>query len=195
LDDPSQPAAGPWVVGESVPWSVAWTGEQAFVLRPDLDFPGHLELVQTSALGEGRPIFAFNHMTRNRRGQIEYLCHVCGAPTLTTDRWLFPVHSGGWVPLGDGRRRYGGNVPPVHKGCAERAARLCPHLSRQMAVPVRFPADDEGRMVWRTDVTPDMAEIARMLPPGAPVVLSCYRLHGAKFSKLVERLRRRAGVE
>lgn len=187
-----QPAENTWVVGETVPWSAAWTSEIAFDLRPDTDFPGYVELVQKSAPGEGRPLFAANHVTRNRRGLIEHLCHVCGEPTASWDRWLFPLQTGGFVDLGDGEQRYGGNVPPVHKGCAERAARLCPHLGRQFAVPVRFPKEDEGRMIQRTDVIPGMEEIAGRLPRGVPVVLSCYRLHGKRFSRMVAKLRAEA---
>jgi hypothetical protein len=185
----------PWIVGETVPWSVAWSGEQGFELRPDADFPGHVELVQIQAPGEGRPLFAVNHVTRNRRGLIGHLCHVCGEPTKSWDRWLFPLQTGGLVPLGDGQTRYGGNLPPTHKACAERAARQCPHLSRQYAVPVRFPKDDEGRMIQRTDVVPGMEAVAARLPPGVPVVMSCYRLHGPRFSRLVARLRTEAGLD
>lgn len=195
MTDPAEPeSATPWIVGESVPWSVAWSGEVGFGLRPDLDFPGHRELVQADNPGSGRPLFAANHITRNRRGLIGHLCHVCGAPTKSWDRWLFPLQTGGFVTLADGQTRYGGNVPPVHKACAERAARLCPHLSRRFAQPVRFPKDGEGRVVHRTDVTPDVEQIARTLPPGLPVVLSCYRLHGRRFSKLVASLRDEAGL-
>ena len=105
------------------------------------------------------------------------------------------LQTGGWVPLGDGQQRYAGNVPPVHKACAERAARLCPHLSRQYAVPVRFPKEDEGRMVARTDTPPGMEEVAAQLPRGVPVVMSCYRLHGPRFSRLVRKLRTEAGID
>ena len=178
-----------WIVGETVPWSVAWSGEVDFQLRPDPDFPGYIELIQAERPGVGRPLFAANHVTRNRRGLIEHLCHVCGRRTKPWDRWLFPLQTGGFVMLADGQQRYGGNVPPVHKACAERAAALCPHLSRAGAAPVRFPKDDEGRVVQRTDIVPGMEHLARQLPPGAPVVLSCYRLHGSRFSKLVESLR------
>ncbi len=189
--------AGPdtvWTVGESVPWSVAWSGEMGFSLRPSTDFPGMTELVQAQNPGAGRPLFAVNHVTRNRAGPFRHLCHVCGEPTKSWDRWLFPVQTGGMVTLADGSQRYGGNVPPVHKACAERAQRQCPHLSRQFAEPVRFPKEDEGRMIQRTDIVPGMEEVARKLPPGVEVVLSCYRLHGPRFTKVVAKLREEAGV-
>ena len=117
---------------------------------PDRDFPGYVELVQKQAPGEGRPMFAANHVTRNRRGLFGHLCHVCGSPTKSWDRWLFPLHSGGWVPMGDGEERYGGNVPPVHKACADRAAQLCLRTSAG-ATPFRCAsAEEEGRMIQRT---------------------------------------------
>jgi ferredoxin len=187
-------AESPWVVGESVPWSVAWSGEMGFSLGPSTDFPGMTELVQEEKPGAGRPMFAVNHVTRNRLGLFRHLCHVCGQPTKSWDRWLFPLQTGGMVALADGQQRYGGNVPPVHKACAERAQRQCPHLSRQFAQPVRFPKEDEGRMIQRTDIVPGMEAIAEKLPKGVPIVLSCYRLHGARFSKLVAKLRDEAGV-
>ena len=157
----SPPGGGEWIVGESVPWSVAWSGEMGFTLQPSIDFPGLTELVQEDHPGTGRPLFAVNHVSRNRAGLVHHLCHVCGGPTKSWDRWLFPVQTGGFVTLADGQTRYGGNVPPVHKVCAERAQRQCPHLSHAFAQPVRFPKDDEGRMVQRTDIVPGMEAIAK----------------------------------
>lgn len=186
--EPDASAASPWRVGESVPWSVAWTGEQSFRLAPSRDFPGFTDLIQTEAPGQGTPIFAVNHITRNRRGLFQHLCHVCGTPTRPRDRYLFPVVTGGFVPLGDGQVGYGGNVPPVHRACAERAQRLCPHLRRLYAEPVPFPRD-EGRMVWRTDVQPGLESLARRLPAGLKVVFACYRLFGPDFTRQVQRLR------
>jgi hypothetical protein len=160
-----------------------------------MDFPGFLEVVQEERPGVGAPVFAANHATRNKRGMFQHLCHVCGEPTKSWDRWLFPLQTGGLVTMADGELRYGCNVPPVHKACAERAQRLCPHLSRRYAQPARFPKDDEGRMIYRTDVQPGMEALAQTLPPGVEVVLSCYRLHGPRFTKAVRRMMRDAGLE
>ena len=165
-----------WRVGETVPWTVAWSGEHAFRLQQSADFPGMVELVQAERPGAGRPVFAAVHVTRHRRGMVEHLCHVCGGATTPEDRWLFPVESGGFVTQLDGTVAYGGNVPPVHLACAERAARLCPHLRRAYARPARFPAD-VGRLIPRTDAAPGMEAIARTLPTGLAGVLACYRLH------------------
>ncbi len=166
------------------PWSVSWSGEQAFRLQPSLDFPGMVELDQKQAPGVGEPIFAMVHVTRQRRGMVDLLCHVCGKPTSRNDRYIFPVASGGLVTLHDGSQQYGCNVPPVHRACSTRALRDCPHLSRLSECPLRCSAD-EGRLISRTDVTPGLEALASSLPAGLEVVFSCYRLYGPEFTKRV----------
>ncbi|MFI4964729.1 MAG: hypothetical protein ACHP9T_05105 [Caulobacterales bacterium] len=178
-----------WRVGESVPWSVAWSGEQEFRLQPSATFPGMIEVTQAERPGVGVPIFGAVHVDRQRRSLAQHLCHVCGRPTSPRDRWIFPVASGGMVTLADGTERYGGNVAPVHGACARRAQRQCPHLKAAFARPVACPAD-EGRLIWRTDVAPGMEKLARSFPPGLEVVMACYRLYGEAFSRKVARLRR-----
>ncbi len=184
---PIKPPTPSWIIGENVPWSSAWTVEIEFHVVPSRDFPGMLDLIQKEAQGEGEPLFAAMHLMRQRRAMMQHLCHVCGKRTPPDDRWLFPLQSGGMVPMGDGTQLYGGNVPPVHLKCALNAKVLCPHLRKSQGRPVRFPKD-EGRLLPRTDVTPDMEQVARSLPPGLPVIYSCYRLHGRTFTKVVERL-------
>jgi hypothetical protein len=169
---------------------VAWTGEQAFRLQPSRDFPGKLELDQKQARGAGEPIFAAIHVTRQRRGMADLLCHVCGTPTAPGDRYIFPTASGGLVTLHDGGQQYGCNVPPMHRACADRARAVCPHLSRIDEPPLRCEADD-GRLIERTDVTPGMEAIAAKLPKNVEVVLSCYRLYGPKFTRTVLKARAR----
>jgi hypothetical protein len=186
-------AGAPWIVGKTVPWSVTWTGETSFDVRPSEDFPGFQEIVQLERQGEGAPVFASMHVTRHRRGMFQHLCHVCGQPTPEGDRYLFPLESGGMVDLGDGTCRYGGSVPPVHGDCAGRARNQCPHLRGFAGVLAPFP-QDEGRMIWRTDVVPGMEDLARILPGGQPVILSCYRLHDRPFTDLVQALQAEHGV-
>lgn len=171
------------------PWSVAWSGEQAFRLQPSRDFPGLVELDQKQAPGVGEPIFAAVHVTRQRRGIVDLLCHVCGKPTRPHDRYLFAVASGGLVTLHDGSQQYGCNVPPVHLACAQVAGANCPHLKRLHEQPLRCSAD-EGRVVHRTDVTPGMEALAATLPKGLEVVFSCYRLYGPEFTREVVEARR-----
>jgi hypothetical protein len=168
---------------------VAWTAEQAFRVQPSDDFPGLLELDQRQAPGEGEPNFAAVHVTRQRRGMIDLLCHICGRPTTPGDRWVFPVASGGFVTMTDGSVGWGCNVPPVHGACAEIARSECPHLSHLAEAPLRCDADDEGRLIHRTDVTPGLEAIAAQMPPGREVVFSCYRLYGAAFSARVQQAR------
>ena len=167
------------------PWSVAWSGEQAFRLQPSADFPGMIELDQKQAIGVGEPLFAAIHVTRQRRGMVDLLCHVCGKPTSPGDRHIFPVASGGMVTLHDGTQQYGCNVPPIHKACAGRAATDCPHLSRVAETPLRCSPADEGRLIHRTDVTPGLEALAATLPPNVEVVFSCYRLYGPDFTRAV----------
>jgi hypothetical protein len=166
------------------PWSVAWSGEQAFRLQPSRDFPGMLQLDQKQAPGVGEPLFAAVHVTRQRRGMVDLLCHVCGKPTTRHDRYLFPVASGGLVALHDGSQQYGCNVPPIHRACATRALAACPHLSKLAERPLRCTTD-EGRLIHRTDVTPGLEAFARTLPAGVEVVFSCYRLYGPDFTSRV----------
>ncbi len=171
-----------------MPWSVAWSGEQAFRVQPSTDFPGLLELDQRQAPGKGEPSFAAVHVTRQRRGMIDLLCHICGRPTQVRDRWVFPVASGGMVTMQDGSVGWGCNVPPVHGACAEIARRECPHLSHLVEEPLQC-GEDEGRLIHRTDVTPGLEAIAATMPPGREVVFSCYRLYGSAFTAEVEQAR------
>jgi len=147
-----------------------------------------VELDQRQAPGQGQPLFAAVHVTRQRRGIVDLLCHVCGKPTPRRDRHLFPVASGGFVTLHDGTQGYGCNVPPVHLACAKRALRECPHLSHLVERPLRC-GSDEGRVIHRTDVTPGMEALAKTLPSGVEVVFSCYRLYGAEFTEEVRAAR------
>jgi len=177
---------GDWIIGENVPWSSAWTSEMRFGLQASHEFPGLAEVVQTESQGRGEPLFAAMHITRQHRAMFAHLCHVCGEPTPASDRFLFPLQSGFMVPMGDGTFRYGQNVPPIHRRCAELAGALCPHL-RKGGAPVAFPSD-EGRMVQRTDPTPGLEHLARLAPPGREIVYACYRLHGEDFTGVVRSL-------
>lgn len=170
--------------GLKPPWTAAWTGETAFRIQPSRDFPGLMELDQRQAQGEGEPIFAAIHVTRQRRGMVDLVCHVCGQPTAPGDRYIFPAASGGLVTLHDGGQQYGCNVPPMHRACAERAARECPHLAKIDEPPLAC-GQDEGRVIHRTDVTPGLETLAAGLPPGQEVVFSCYRLYGDGFTAQV----------
>jgi hypothetical protein len=183
-----------WQIGKNVPWSVSWTGEDRYDVRESADFPGLVDLVQVERPKAGAPKFAALHVTRHRAGMARQLCHVCGRRTLRHDRYIFPVHSGGFVTVADdGSTRYAGNVPPVHLACGRRAVRLCPHLSHGLAVPVAYPGEDT-RLMPRLDVVAGMEEVAASLPKGLPVVYSCFRVFGPRFSSQVAAMRVRLGV-
>jgi hypothetical protein len=187
--DTSADAVPAWRVGESVPWSVAWSGEQSFRLQRSSIFPGMIEVDQAERPGVGEPLFAAIHVSRHRRAMAKHLCHVCGRPTVKRDRYMFPIASGDLVTMHDGSRQYGCNVPPLHLTCARRAARQCPHLAKLYDMPVPCPSA-EGRLIHRTDVVPGMEALAATFPSGQEVVFSCYRLFDEAFTRRVIRLRR-----
>jgi ferredoxin len=181
-----------WKVGETVPWSVGWTGEQSFSLKPSEDFPGKVDLVQEQRQGEGTPKLAQMHIMRQRMGVIDHVCHVCGRKTRSNDRFIFPVQTGAIMAVIGTTDRYVGNVPPVHFACAKRAQRLCPHLVRHTANPVPYPSE-ASLIKPRLDVPPGMEDLAATLPAGAKIVYGCIRLYGPRFSRLVEKLRNAHG--
>lgn len=189
MTEPTAPRpAQAWTPGITVPWTVSWTGEEHFDLAPSADFPGLVDLVQAEHPGEGLPKFKALHVTRHRRGMAGHLCHVCGRPTPRTDRYLLPVQSGGFVTVGDDPLRYAANVPPLHLACAQKAQRLCPHLGQATIPPVAYPAE-ESRLLPRRDVVEGMEELAKTLPRNTPVVFSCLRLFGPRFSRKIHKLR------
>jgi hypothetical protein len=177
-----------WRIGGNVPWSVGWTGEQHFNLVESRDFPGLVDLVQVERPGEGTPKFAQMHVGRHRLGIAKHHCHVCGRRTPRNDRYIFPVQSGGIVPVIGASDRYVGNVPPVHLACARRAQQLCPHLIALFADPVPYPSED-SELRPRLDIVEGMEELAKTLPRGVKIVYSCFRLYGPRFSKYAEKLR------
>ncbi len=174
-----------------MPWSVSWTGEDTYELCESQAFPGRVDLVQASRPGQGVPRFAAVHLTRQRQGMLGQLCHVCGRRTPARDRYIFPVESGGFVAVGD-TMRYAGTVPPVHLACGRRARLLCPHLSHAAAEPVAFPAE-AADVVPHPGVPAGMEALARTLPPRLPIVYSCLRVYGPRFSRQVERMRKERG--
>ena len=180
-----------WKIGENVPWSVSWTGEDSYNLVASSAFPGFVDLEQVQNAGEGSPKFAAVHVTRQRLGMLGQLCHVCGRATTRDDRFVFPVESGGFVRVGE-TMRYAGSVPPVHARCGRLARQLCPHLSHVLAEPVAYPSE-ESQVVPRPGVPPEMEPLARRLPGGVRIVFSCLRVYGPRFSRRVEALRRERG--
>ena len=178
----------PWRIGETVPWVVAWSGEQDFDLRPSASFPGRIEIVQAERPGTGVPLLNGMHIGRQRLGLVRHLCHVCGAFTPRGDRYLFPQSTGTFVASKSGEQRYVNHVPPVHAACVARARAMCPHLIQSAPRMVRFPSD-EGKLKCETNAPPGMAAVAEALPAGTPVIYSYFRVHTPAFTRLVQRLR------
>ena len=178
--------SSPWRIGENLPWTAPWTAEAAFRLEPSTAFPGLRELIQREASGEGEPQFQGMNLMRQRRGVVGHLCQVCGEPTPSDDRWLFPTVTGAFVKAGGGAR-YATHMPPTHAACAERARRLCPHLRASLAEPVAFPRD-AGRLAPETSLPDSLGHLRAQLPE-AGVVFSYFRVFGEGFSRVVKRLR------
>lgn len=177
-----------WRIGDTVPWVVPWTGETQFQLKLSEAFPAHYEVTQVSAPGQGAPVMGGMHLERQRAGVERWLCHVCGEPTPRFDRWMFPTVGGTLVRLGNDEVRYANNLPPLHRACAEHAARVCPHLSRSRARAVSFPNED-GEIQAEMNAPPGMARVAQSLPGGLRPIYSYFRVFGAAFSRTVATLR------
>jgi hypothetical protein len=178
-----------WQIGSNVPWSVAWTGEQSFELQDSVEFPDWVDLIQLENQGKGEPTFASLHVSRQRKAMSGHLCHVCGRPTPSRDRYLFPLVTGGFVTLTDETERYASTVPSVHLNCARKAQALCPHIRQSMTGPVPFPAE-ESFLMPHPDIPFGMEELSKTLPEDLRVVFSSVRIYGPKFSRWVMRKRR-----
>ena len=111
-------------IGVDTPWSVAWSGEMAFRVIPSRVFPGMMEVDQKQAIGEGEPVFAVVHATRQRQGMAGFICHVCGRPTWPDNRYIFPAASGGMVTLQDGTQGIGEAAPFPEVGGEDRTSCL-----------------------------------------------------------------------
>jgi hypothetical protein len=182
-----------WIIGQSVPWVVPWTGEMEFSLAPSASFPGRTEVVQVSRPGVGEPVMGAMHVARQRLGVTGHLCHVCGRPTTPDDRWLFPGVSGTFYrAAGAAEPRYASHLPAIHGVCATLALGACPHLTRTAARPLAFPREG-SEILCETSVPEGMAAFAERLPAGEKVVFSYFRIFGPDFSRAVARLRDEAG--
>ena len=150
---PTAPAAAPWMYrGIPVPYIAAWSAERGsdiasgeLVLRTevhtgrawlryrdeqalDRDRHGILWHRVAWAPGQGRPLFADVHTTRQRRTMRRALCQVCAGPgeIWLTPALLWDAHLAEHGP----RAPYPTNDPPVCRRCAALAARYCPELAR-----------------------------------------------------------------
>lgn len=142
------------IVGVDVPWVTSWTEEPVIGVRPCLTVRASPALVQVDNAGYGRPQYSQNHLVRQRLTVLKMLCPMCGEPTSDDDRWTQVARL---VPAGRLRRSGkapclprdiedkrvvvdAGSIAPLHRDCADRSLRHCPHLKADPNVNVmRFP--------------------------------------------------------
>ena len=141
-------------VGVDVPWVTSWTREPTLGVRPCPSVGGALAIVQADSPGQGKPLYSQNHAVRQRLTVRDMLCPMCGRPTTADDRWTQVAH-----PVTAGRLRIAGwgdrlppdlsddsvlidagAIAPLHRACADRSLRYCPHLKADPHIDVRrFP--------------------------------------------------------
>lgn len=141
-------------IGRDVPWVTAWSGEAILGFAPCPSVDGALAMQQDDRPGEGRPLYAQNHMIRQRLTVRGMLCPMCGQPTAAGDRWS---QTGRYITAGDVRERGlgaalpadmgsgsrlldAGAIAPLHRACADAALTRCPHLAGMPDAPLKpFP--------------------------------------------------------
>lgn len=148
------PRASSLRIGVDVPWVTSWSGEAATGVGPCPSVDGVLAVGQAEHPGHGEPLYARNHLFRQRRSVREMLCPMCGKPTPEDDRWSQTARwsrageirakgLGVWLPAefpDDRRLLDAGAIAPLHRACAERATRKCPHLKAlDRQALIRFP--------------------------------------------------------
>ena len=141
-------------VGIDVPWVTSWTGEPTLGVRPCPSVGGALAIVQADNPGQGKPLYSQNHAVRQRLSVRDMLCPMCGEPTTAGDRWTqvaHPATAGDLRAAGRGERLPAdlsdssvlidaGAIAPLHRACAERSLRHCPHLKADPHIDLRpFP--------------------------------------------------------
>jgi len=129
-------------IGVDVPWVSSWSSEALAAVSRCPSVDGAPAVGQQQSPGQGEPLYARNHLFRQRRSVREMLCPMCGEPTHDGDRWSQTARwttagavrakgLGGWLPadLADDKPLLdAGAIAPLHRACAERSLALCPHL-------------------------------------------------------------------
>lgn len=142
-------------VGIDVPWVTSWTAEVMEGAARCQSVGGRPALIQTSHAGYGKPQYSLNHVVRQRLTVTRMLCPMCGEPTPGDDRWTLTarVASAGRLRAERGLRLPSridddqrvidaGAIAPLHRDCACRSMKLCPHLRTDPALKLaRFPKD------------------------------------------------------
>ncbi len=141
-------------VGIDVPWVTSWTAEEPTGPARCPTVGGRPALRQAHDPGMGKPLYSQNHLERQRASVLRMLCPMCGEPTTPDDRWTLtakPRAAGAMRAKGidlppqvhdDQRVIDAGAIAPLHKACAQRSAKLCPHLRADPDLKLaRFPKD------------------------------------------------------
>ncbi len=130
-------------IGVDVPWVSSWSAEAATGVSPCPSVDGLLAVGQQDRPGQGEPLYARNHLFRQRRSVREMLCPMCGKATKAGDRWSQTAR---WTTAGEVRAKGlgdrlpadfeddrplldAGAIAPLHLACAKRARLHCPHLA------------------------------------------------------------------
>lgn len=153
----------PLEIGIDVPWVTSWSEEpQLGVSRcPSVD--GQLAIAQQINPGAGQPLYARNHLFRQRKSVREMRCPMCGELTREDDRWsqiAEPTTAGalrakGFGPvlptaMPDTRPLLNcGVIAPLHLACAQAALAGCPHLGQMSDRELkRFPKSWVVAPIW-----------------------------------------------
>lgn len=130
-------------IGVDVPWVSSWSQEKTGGVGPCPTVDGAMAALQTWKPGVGEPLYARNHLRRQRDSVRAMLCPMCGEPTAEGDRW---TQTGRFYAAGILRARgFGkalpadldddrvildcGAIAPLHFRCASMSMQRCPHLA------------------------------------------------------------------
>jgi hypothetical protein len=112
-----------------VPYTASWSAEEKMFVAPCQTVDGLEAMMQVEAQGQGKPLFAKPHMTRQRRAMRGPLCDICGKNLTNCTKVSLSLEDPRHV---DGIGFYPLAVEPMmHKSCALIALRDCPSLQRQ----------------------------------------------------------------
>lgn len=180
-------------VGVDVPWVTSWTGEPNAGVGSCPSVGGALAILQTASPGNGKPLYSQNHAVRQRLSVRDMLCPMCGQRTAANDRWTqvaHPVTAGDLRAAGRGDRLPGdmaddvvlidaGAIAPLHRACADRSLRYCPHLKADPHIVLR-PFPDRWvvlPLMARADAPPRLF-LARPAPARTMAVIGFLQLCG-----------------
>lgn len=130
-------------IGVDVPWVSSWSEEKPTGIGPCPTVDGQLAVLQAWKPGAGEPLYARNHVRRQRDSVRALLCPMCGEVTPESDRWS---QTGKFQVAGVLRARgFGhalpadldddrvvldcGAIAPLHFRCAHASLQRCPHLA------------------------------------------------------------------